>query len=231
MTSGEVKQNYELAYEDYRAGMKYKEIADKYGVTVNTVKSWKTRYKWCKDDKKVCTQKPKKCAYKKTQKENAEEAGIEEVKQVIENPDLTDKQRKFCDEYLIDCNATRAYKAAYPNVKKDSSAAVCAAKLLRIAKVQEYINQQLDKISSEKTADAKEVMEYLTSVMRGESQAEIVVIEGTGDGCSDARRMSKAPDEKERLKAAELLGRRYGLFKENVNLEVEPVVLVNDLKE
>ena len=64
--------------------------------------------------------------------------------------DLTDKQRKFCDEYLIDCNATRAYKAAYPNVKKDSSAAVCAAKLLRIAKVQEYINQQLDKISSEK---------------------------------------------------------------------------------
>ena len=82
--------------------------------------------------------------------------------------DLTDKQRKFCDEYLIDCNATRAYKAAYSNVKKDSSAAVCAAKLLRIAKVQEYINQQLDKISSEKTADAKEVMEYLTSVMRGE---------------------------------------------------------------
>lgn len=145
--------------------------------------------------------------------------------------DLTDKQRKFCDEYLINCNATRAYKAAYPNVKKDSSAAVCAAKLLRIAKVQEYINQQLDKISSEKTADAKEVMEYLTSVMRGESQAEIVVIEGTGDGYSDARRMSKAPDEKERLKAAELLGRRYGLFKENVNLEVEPVVLVNDLKE
>lgn len=79
--------------------------------------------------------------------------------------DLTDKQRKFCDEYLIDCNATRAYKAAYPNVKKDSSAAVCAAKLLRIAKVQEYINQQLDKISSEKTADAKEVMEYLASNM------------------------------------------------------------------
>lgn len=144
---------------------------------------------------------------------------------------MTDKQRKFCDEYLIDCNATRAYKAAYPNVKKDNSAAVCAAKLLRIAKIQEYINEQLEKISSEKIADAKEVMEYLTSVMRGESQAEIVVIEGTGEGYSDARRMNKAPDEKERLKAAELLGRRYGLFKENVNLEVEPVVLVNDLKE
>lgn len=145
--------------------------------------------------------------------------------------DLTDKQRKFCDEYLIDLNATRAYKAAYPHVKSEGAARACASKLLTKANIKTYIDEQLDKISSEKTADAKEVMEYLTSVMRGESQAEIVVIEGTGDGCSDARKMSKAPDEKERLKAAELLGRRYGLFKENVNLEVEPVVLVNDLKE
>lgn len=144
---------------------------------------------------------------------------------------MTDKQRKFCDEYLIDLNATRAYKAAYPHVKSEGAARACASKLLTKTNIKTYIDEQLDKISSEKTADAKEVMEYLTSVMRGESQAEIVVIEGTGDGCSDARRMSKAPDEKERLKAAELLGRRYGLFKENVNLEVEPVVLVNDLKE
>ena len=144
---------------------------------------------------------------------------------------MTDKQRKFCDEYLIDLNATRAYKAAYPHVKSEGAARACASKLLTKANIKAYIDEQLDKISSEKTADAKEVMEYLTSVMRGESQAEIVVIEGTGDGCSDARKMSKAPDEKERLKAAELLGRRYGLFKENVNLEVEPVVLVNDLKE
>ena len=116
-------------------------------------------------------------------------------------------------------------------MKSEGAARACASKLLTKANIKTYIDEQLDKISSEKTADAKEVMEYLTSVMRGESQAEIVVIEGTGDGCSDARRMSKAPDEKERLKAAELLGRRYGLFKENVNLEVEPVVLVNDLKE
>lgn len=144
---------------------------------------------------------------------------------------MTDKQKKFCDEYLIDCNATRAYKAAYPNIKNDHSARTLASRLLTKVDIKTYIDEQLDKISSEKTADAKEVMEYLTSVMRGESQAEIVVVEGTGDGCSDARRMNKAPDEKERLKAAELLGRRYGLFKENVNLEVEPVVLVNDLKE
>lgn len=58
-------EKYELAELDYKNGMKYKDIADKYEVSLNTVKSWKTRYKWCKDDKKVCTQKPKKYAYKK----------------------------------------------------------------------------------------------------------------------------------------------------------------------
>lgn len=144
---------------------------------------------------------------------------------------MTDKQRKFCDEYLIDANATRAYKAAYPHVKSEDAARACASRLLTNANIKNYIDEQLDKISSEKIADAKEVMEYLTSVLRGESESEIVVIEGTGEGCSDARRMNKSPDEKERLKAAELLGRRYGLFKADVNLEVEPVVIVNDLKE
>ena len=49
---GEVKQNYELAEIDYMNGMKYKEIAAKYNVSINTVKSWKTRYKWSKDNKK-----------------------------------------------------------------------------------------------------------------------------------------------------------------------------------
>ena len=140
---------------------------------------------------------------------------------------MTDKQRKFCDEYLIDCNATRAYRAAYPNVKKDSSAAVCAAKLLKIANIKTYIDEQLEKISSEKVADAKEVMEYLTSVMRGESQSSVLSL--CGDGYQEV--IEKNPDEKERLKAAELLGKRYGLFKDNLAVEVEPVVIVNDLKE
>lgn len=141
---------------------------------------------------------------------------------------MTDKQRKFCDEYLIDLNATRAYKLAYPNVKSESAATSGASRLLRNVKVQEYINKQLEKISSEKIADAKEVMEYLTTVLRGESQSEIVVIEGTGDGCSDARKMNKAPDEKERLKAAELLGKRYGLFTDKLEVDGNAKVVITD---
>lgn len=60
-------QNYILAEQDYMSGMKYKDIAEKYGVTINTVKSWKVRYKWNKKgvhtkSEKVCTQKRKKGA-------------------------------------------------------------------------------------------------------------------------------------------------------------------------
>lgn len=125
---------------------------------------------------------------------------------------MTEKQKIFCDEYLKDLNATRAYKVAYPNVKKDTVVAAAAVRMLRNVKVKNYIDEQLQELHNERTADAQEVMEYLTSVLRGESKSEIVVIEGEGDGMSSARRMEKAPDEKECLKAAELLGKRFGIF-------------------
>ncbi len=131
---------------------------------------------------------------------------------------ITDKQKRFADEYLIDCNATRAYKAAYPSVKKDETASVNASRLLSKAKVKEYIDKKLSEISSAKIADATEVMEYLTSVLRGESRSEIVVVEGCGEGVSSARSIEKAPDEKDRLKAAEMLGKRYGLYTDKVDL-------------
>lgn len=140
---------------------------------------------------------------------------------------MTDKQRKFCDEYLIDLNATRAYKLAYPNVKSESAATSGASRLLRNVKVKTYIDEQLEKISSEKIATAEEVMQYLTSVLRGESQSEIVIVEGVGEGCSIARNMQKAPDEKERLKAAELLGKRYGLFTDKVEVDGVARVVIN----
>lgn len=68
--------NNELALIDYQAGMKYKEIAEKYGVTINTVKSWKTRYKWSKDNQKgVHTKSKKVCAQKGGQPGNQNAAG------------------------------------------------------------------------------------------------------------------------------------------------------------
>lgn len=134
---------------------------------------------------------------------------------------MTEKQKIFADEYLIDLNATRAYKVAYPNVKNDAVAAAAAARLLRNVKVKNYIADRMEEIHNEKTADAQEVIEYLTSVLRGESTAQEIVVEGTGDGCSEARTMEKAPSEKEKLKAAELLGKRYALFTDKVETDVD----------
>ena len=142
---------------------------------------------------------------------------------------LTAKQQKFCDEYLIDCNAGRAYKEAYPSIKSDETARANGSRLLTNANVKKYIDGQLEKIHTEKTADAAEVMEYLTSVMRGESSSEVVVVEGVGEGCSRAKTMEKAPDERERLKAAELIGKRYGIFTDKVGVEgVIPVVIAGE---
>ena len=131
---------------------------------------------------------------------------------------MTEKQKIFADEYLIDLNATRAYKVAYPRVKNDKVAAAAAARLLRNVNVKKYISDQLERIHNEKTADAQEVMEYLTAVLRGESTAHEIVVEGIGDGMSKAKVMEKNPSEKERLKAAELLGRRYSLFADKLEV-------------
>ncbi len=97
----------ESAEKDYMSGMKYKDIADKYGVSINTVKSWKKRYNW--ERKKGCTQNKKGCTQKKLEKK----AVADEVKQVIQNTDLTDKQQLFCIYYIRCFNATKAYQKAY----------------------------------------------------------------------------------------------------------------------
>lgn len=142
---------------------------------------------------------------------------------------LTEKQKRFADEYLIDLNATRAYRAAYPNVKKDTVAATNGGRLLRNAEVEKYIKAELEKIQSAKVADMQEVMEHLTAALRGEIE-EVVVVEGTGEGCSDARIITKRISEKDRIKAAELLGKRYSLFTDKVDVKgVEGVVIVNDI--
>lgn len=141
---------------------------------------------------------------------------------------MTEQQKRFADEYMIDCNGTRAYKAAYPSVKRDAAAAASATRLLKNAKVKAYIDEQLAKLHDEKMADTREVLEYLTSVLRGKSVSEVVVVEGCGDGYSKARNIDKGPDEKEKLKAAELLGKHLGIFAENVRLSGDLGVQIID---
>ncbi|MDB1969436.1 terminase small subunit [Clostridium tertium] len=145
---------------------------------------------------------------------------------------ITDKQMIFANEYLIDLNATRAYKKAYPNVKKDSVAKAAASRLLTNVNLKNYIDEQLKKIEDESIADATEVMKYLTAVMRNELTEEVVVVEGEGDGCSSARIVKKDISAKDRNKAAELLGKRYRLFTEKIEVDgVQQVQIVDDIDD
>ena len=113
-----MSEKYELAEKDYKNGMKYKDIADKYGVTINTVKSWKQRYSWTKEsaEKKtsVCTQNEKSMHTKKEVQKKEETSPEENDFEYVDDDGLTDKQRLFCYYYMQSFNPYRAsIKAGY----------------------------------------------------------------------------------------------------------------------
>ena len=140
---------------------------------------------------------------------------------------LTDKQKAFCDYYIETLNATESYKKAGYKVKNDNTAAVNANRLLRNAKIKSYIDKRLKEIENDRIADAKEVMEYLTAVMRGEEVEEVVGF--TEDGPEIAQ---KLPYVKDRVRAAELLGKRYALFTDKVNLDANVgVKIIDDIED
>ena len=125
------EQKRESARKDYESGMKYKDIAQKYDVSLNTVKSWKTRYKWQRaPTKKSVHTKNEKCAHKKET-----DAAINK----LNNSSLTDKQKAFVLEYLRIYNATQAYINVYGATY--NTAKTNGPKLLENAGVQEQIKQ------------------------------------------------------------------------------------------
>lgn len=132
---------------------------------------------------------------------------------------MTDKQKRFCDEYLIDCNATQAaIRAGYSKKTANEQ----GNRLLANVSVKAYIDERLEQLHTKKTADAQEVMEYLTSVMRGEHKEQTLAL--CGDGMQEIQDIDVSA--KDRIKAAELIGKRYGMFKDAVDLGgAVPVVI------
>ena len=136
---------------------------------------------------------------------------------------LTPKQRAFADYFIELGNATQAaIKSGYSKKYANTN----ANKLLQNTTIKDYIDERLKQIEDDRIADGAEVMKYLTSVMRNEVTEEVVVVEGEGDGCSSARIVKKDISAKDRNKAAELLGKRYRLFTDKVEIQGEiPVVI------
>lgn len=135
---------------------------------------------------------------------------------------MTPRQRKFCDEYLISGNATdAAIKAGYsPKTAKQTGSENLAKPDLKA-----YIETELEKLHSAKIADAQEVLEYLTAVMRGQHTEQVLKL--VGDGIQTVTDIDVSA--KERIKAAELIGKRYALFSDKMDLGgAVPVVIMGD---
>ena len=131
---------------------------------------------------------------------------------------ITERQRRFIDYYLELGNQVQAaIKAGY----SERYARDQAFKILEMPAVKEYYEDRLQEIESKRVANIKEVMEYLTSVMRGEETEEMIVVEGCGNGYSEARKINKSIGAKDRLKAAELIGKRYMMFTDKVELNAD----------
>lgn len=127
---------------------------------------------------------------------------------------MTEKQKRFCDYYLESGNATEAYKrAGYKNYK---SAGVEANKTLKKPKIFEYIQSRLQQMEIDRIAKPEEVLKYLTKVMRGEEKDQFGL---------------DAPLS-ERTRAAELLGKRYKIFTEKVDINSNiGVTIIDDIPE
>ena len=136
---------------------------------------------------------------------------------------LNARQKYFCEFYVASGNATEsAIKAGY----KEKYAGVNADKLLKNTNISKYIKEITEEHTNNRIAKAEEILEFLTATLRGEVTEEVVV---GGFGKSATEKISKNVDLKDRLKAAELLGKRYRLFTDKVEVDgVVPVMIVGE---
>lgn len=140
---------------------------------------------------------------------------------------LTDKQLAFADYYIELGNATQAYLRAYPNVKKETTASTNGSRMLGNAKVKAYIDERLEELKSKRVADQQEILELLTAIARGETTS--ATLRGIGEGAQTIDE-DMPPTTTERIKAAELLGKRYRMWVDKVETNGETkVVIVDDV--
>ena len=131
-------------------------------------------------------------------------------------PKLTVKQQTFADFYIELGNATDAYLKAYPNVKKEATARAAGSRMLTNVSVKSYIDNRMGELKSQKVADQQEILELLTAIARGETTS--ATLRGIGEGAQTIDE-DMPPTTAERIKAAELLGKRYRMWTEKVDVE------------
>lgn len=153
---------------------------------------------------------------------------------------LTGKQKIFADEYLIDLNATRAYRAAYPNCKKDSSADAAARKLLGNTRIQTYISEQMKERQKRTEITQDRVIQELAQIafakitdyveVQSDGEKNIVVVKSTEklsknqvSAIAGIKQGKYGIEIKlnDKEKALEMLGRHLGMWNDKINISGE----------
>lgn len=143
---------------------------------------------------------------------------------------LTEKQEKFCVEFSRTGDAGKSYAAAGYKANSSYAASANGCRLLTDPKIKERLQELHNTKTNAAIADAQEIKERLTAILRQETEEEVIVNEGCGDGISKGTVRRKKAGTREALKAAELLGRMAGAFDDRVTVKnLIPVVIKDDL--
>lgn len=152
---------------------------------------------------------------------------------------LNEKQKRFADEYLVDLNATQAaIRAGYSKKTANEQ----GARLLTKVSVQDYISKRMAEKEKELIASQDEVLQTLTRVLRRQEKEYVVstkkvsrsYFDSNGKKCTETTETPVVVDIPTRVsdlnKAAELIGRRYQLYTDKVQVDGNmPVMIVDDL--
>lgn len=133
------------------------------------------------------------------------------------------RHEKFCHEYIKDMNATQA---AIRTGYSEKTAKMQGSRLMTNDDIKTRVKELRDAYFNENIMTAQQVEYELTRIALGLSNEKQVVIEGTGEGCSEARIIDKPPDEKSRLKALELMAKRHRILSGDTTIDIKPVLIV-----
>ena len=137
---------------------------------------------------------------------------------------LNDKQKAFADYYIESLNATESYKKVYEC--SYNTARTNGARLLTNANIKKYIDEIMSAKDESRIASQDEILQILTDIARGITEEEVVQFSQLGEEL----RTTRKPTIKDRMKASELLGKRYRLFVDKAELEItEPITIIDDI--
>lgn len=135
------------------------------------------------------------------------------------------KWERFCLEYAKSANATDSYRKVYKSKSSTQVLSQSASRLLKNEKIQARLAELHEEMTSEKIANAAEVQERLTRILRLEEMEDVVVVEGVDKGISEARVVKKRPNLKDVIKAGETLAKMQGAFDTTVNVNLSVPVI------